>query len=197
MPLLPVLGILAGVLSVLDGVPYIRDVLRGTTRPHRGTWLIWSSLAIVALASQVAEGAEWSLVMVAAQALVTNLIFAFSIRRGEGGLAPLDITLIAIAALGVLGWLAFSQPVVATACVVGADLLGVALMLPKTWRDPGSETLSPYVLASAAGLLSAFAVGALELSLLLYPAYFFAGNGLIAAVVLVRTRRPGPGALRP
>ena len=50
MPLLPVLGILAGVLSVLDGVPYIRDVLRGTTRPHRGTWLIWSSLAIVALA---------------------------------------------------------------------------------------------------------------------------------------------------
>jgi hypothetical protein len=191
MPLLPILGILAGILSVLDAIPYIRDVLCGTTTPHRGTWLIWSSLALVAFASQVADGAEWSIVMVAAQALGTGTIFAFSIRRGEGGLSPLDITLVAIAAFGVAGWLVFSEPVVATACVVGADLLGVAMMLPKTWRDPASETLSTYTLASMAGLLSAFAVGAIELSLLLYPVYFFVGNGVIAAVVVLRTRALG------
>jgi hypothetical protein len=195
--ILPVLGILAGVLSVLDAVPYVRDVIRGTTRPHRGTWLIWSSLAVVALASQLADGAEWSIVMVAGQALATGLIFLYSIRCGEGGLSPLDMTLIAIAALGVVGWLILSEPVVATACVVVADTLGVAMMLPKTWRDPASETLATYVLASAAGFLSMFAVGALELSLLLYPVYFFVANGLIAVVIVLRTRAVGPGGLRP
>jgi hypothetical protein len=197
MTILPVLGILAGILSVLDAVPYVRDVLRGTTRPHRGTWLIWSTLAVVALASQVADGAEWSIVMVAGQALATSLIFAFSIRRGEGGLSRSDITLIAIAALGVCGWLVFSEPVVATACVVVADTLGVAMMLPKTWRDPASETLSTYVLASAAGLLGTLAVGAIEVSLLLYPVYFFVANGLIAVMIVLRTRTVRPGSFRP
>jgi len=188
----PVLGTLAGILSVLDAVPCIRDVLRGATRPHRGTWLIWSSLAIVALASQLADGAEWSIVMVSAQAVATAVVFAFSIRRGEGGLSRLDLTMIAIAALGVGGWLFLSEPVVATACVVVADSLGVCLMLPKTWRDPSSETLATYVLASAAGFLSMFAVGALDASLLIYPIYFFVANGLIAVVMIGRAR-----ALRP
>ena len=41
MVVVPILGVLAGVASVVNTVPYIRDVLRGTTRPHRGTWLIW------------------------------------------------------------------------------------------------------------------------------------------------------------
>ena len=35
--------------------------LRGATRPHRGTWLIWSVLAIVVCLSQRADGASWSL----------------------------------------------------------------------------------------------------------------------------------------
>jgi hypothetical protein len=183
-----VCGLLAGLISVLDGVPYIRDVLRGTTRPHRGAWLIWSSLTIVALLSQLADGAGWSIVMVAAQAVATTLIFALSIPRGVGGLSRVDLTVLAVAALGVIGWSAFSEPVVATICVVLADTLGVCLMLPKTWRDPGSETVATYALASVSGFLSALAVGALEFALLLYPLYFFLANGLIALVIVGRTR---------
>jgi hypothetical protein len=192
MAIAAVLGILSGIVSVLDPLPYIRDVLRGTTRPHRGAWFIWSALATVALASQLADGAGWSVVMVAAQAFATGLIFAFSIRRGVGGFSPWDITLLTIAALGVVGWLVSSTPVVATACVVLADTIGVCLMLPKTWRDPRSETTSTFALASAAGCLSVLAVAELDASLLLYPVYFFLANGLIAVVIVARRRVAGP-----
>jgi hypothetical protein len=192
MEIAAVLGILSGIVSVLDPVPYIRDVLRGTTRPHRGAWFIWSALATVALASQLADGAGWSVVMVAAQAFATGLVFAFSIRRGVGGFSPWDITLLTIAALGVVGWLVSSTPVVATACVVLADMIGVSLMLPKTWRDPSSETTSTFALASAAGFLSLLAVAELDASLLLYPVYFFLANGLIAVVIVARRRVAGP-----
>jgi hypothetical protein len=99
---------------------------------------------------------------------------------------------VAIALLGVGGWFAFSTPVIATACVVFADTLGVALMLPKAWREPSSETLTTFALASAAGLLSALAVDALDASLLLYPLYFFVANGLIASVIFIRTGQSGP-----
>ena len=49
--------------------------------------------------------------------------------------------LLGIAALGIVGWQIADDPVIATCSVVVADLIGMALMLPKTYRSPGSETL--------------------------------------------------------
>jgi hypothetical protein len=72
---------------------------------------------------------------------------------------------------------------VATTCVVAADLIAAGMMVPKTWRDPGSETLSTFAWASLAGALSAAAVGALEPSLLLYPAYYCLVNGALALLI--------------
>ena len=58
------------------------------------------------------------------------------------------------------------EPIVATACVVAADLLGAAMMVPKTYRDPDSETL-PHSPWQGSGALAIGAVGTPELSLLL------------------------------
>ena len=41
-----------------------------------------------------------------------------------------------------------------------ADLVAAVMMLPKTWRDPQSETLSTFVLAAVSGALAVGAVGA-------------------------------------
>jgi hypothetical protein len=62
--------------------------------PNRGAWLIWSVLAIVVCLSQRADGAWWSLIMAAGQALLTGVIFVLSIRRGEGLSLP-DVLMIA------------------------------------------------------------------------------------------------------
>jgi hypothetical protein len=192
--LAPVLGVLAGVMSVADTIPYVRDVVRGTTRPHRGTWLIWGALAIVVVLAQRADGASWSLVMVGTDAVLTLLIFGLSIRRGVGGVTRGEVAMVGIAAVGVAGWAIADTPVVATAGVIAADLTGAVLMVPKTWRDPGSETLSTFVCASAAGLLAAGAVGALDLSLLVYPVYFCLVNGALALLIVVaRSRRARAG----
>ena len=176
----PVLGVLAVVVGIADTIPYVRDTLRGATRPHRGTWLIWSVLAIVVCLSQRADGASWSLLMAAAQAVLISLVFILAIRRGEGGVSAGDRILIAIAGGGVAGWMIAEEPMVATVCVVVADLIGATMMLPKTYRDPDSETLATYALASLGGALAAGAVGAPDVSLLLYPIYFGLVNGALA-----------------
>jgi hypothetical protein len=181
------LGLLAGLVAVADPIPYIRDTVRGRTRPHRGTWLIWSVLAIVAFLAQHADGAAWSLPMVGVQALLTTVILALALRRGEGGVSRGELLLIGIAGAGVVGWLSADEPLVATVCVVLADLIGVALMVPKTYRDPWSETFSTFAMASLSGALAVGAVGALDPSLLLYPVYYCVGNGAIA--LLIRWRR--------
>lgn len=181
--LAPVFGVLAAGVGVVDTIPYVRDILRGSTRPHRGTWLIWGVLAVVVCLSQRADGATWSLVMAGAQAVLTGLIFALAIRMGEGGLSRADAILIAIAGGGVAGWIIVDEPIVATVCVIAADLIAAAMMVPKVCRDPGSETLVTFALASVGGALAVGAVGTVDASLLCYPIYYCLVNAAIALLI--------------
>jgi hypothetical protein len=183
----PMLGVLAGLLGVANMVPYVRDTIRGATRPHRGTWLIWGSLAIVVWLSQRADGASWSLMLASGQVVLNGIVVLLAIRRGEGGMSVAEAAMLGLAGGGVIGWIVADQPIVAIACVIAADLVATALMAPKTYRDPGSETLVTYAGASLAGALAAGAVGAVDVSLLLYPVYYCLVNITIA--ILISHRR--------
>jgi hypothetical protein len=184
--LAPAFGVTAAVIGLADMVPYVRDTVCRSTRPHRGTWLIWTVLAVVVSLSQRADGGSWSVLMAVAQAATNGAVLALAIRLGTGGLTALDASLIALAGAGMGGWLLAGDPLMATACVVVADLVAAAMMVPKTWRDPGSETLSTFAGASLAGALSALAVATPDPSLLLYPAYYCLVNGALALLIVGR-----------
>ncbi|HEY2602081.1 MAG TPA: hypothetical protein VGI67_11030 [Thermoleophilaceae bacterium] len=179
----PSLGVLAALMSVANTFPYVRDTLRRTTRPHRGAWLIWSVLAIVACLSQWADGGSWSLVMCAVQALLDVLVLVLAVRLGEGGVSTGEKVAMGVAAAGVLGWIAADTPMVATSCVVVADLMGAVVMAPKAYHDPDSETLATFALASLGGAVATGAVGAADPSLLLYPIYFCLVNASISLLI--------------
>ena len=182
----PTLGILAALVGIAGNVPYIRDTLHRSTRPHQGTWLIWCVLAIVVCLSQRADGASWSLLMAGTHVVLNAAILVLAIRLGTGGLAATDRALITLAGAGVTGWLIADEPLVATACVVAADMIAAAMMMPKTYRDPGSETLSTFALASLGGALAAGSVAAIDPGLLLYPAYYCLVNGALALLIVHR-----------
>jgi hypothetical protein len=192
----PTLGMLAGVTGVLNTVPYVRDTVRRSTVPHRGTWLIWFVLAFVACLSQRADGASWSLVMCAVQVVMNGVVLALAIRLGVGGLSRGEAVPLSLATAGMAGWALADDPVAATASVVVADLAAFALMVPKSWRDPDSETLSTFAIASGGGALATLAVAAPDASLLLYPIYFCAANGGMALMLWWRRAAPDTAPLR-
>jgi hypothetical protein len=173
----------------LANLPYVRDVVRGTTRPHRGTWLIWCVLSVVVFASQRADAARWSLVLVGVQFLSTLIIAVLSVRRGEGGGTTIDVMLLGVAGLGVVGWWVAGDPTIATMCVVIADVVAVGLMIPKTYRDPSSETLSAFVLSLVSVLLAGVSVGSFNPRLLLYPAYLVVADLVVIVVIVTQRRR--------
>ncbi len=182
-------ALLAGLLGAAQSVPYLRDTVRRTTVPHRGSWLIWGVLEVIAVESQRADGARWSLFPLATQALGTCLVFALSLRLGSGGLSRVELGLIALAGAGVVGWLVADEPLIATTCVIAADFVAALMMVPKAWRDPGSETLSTFAVASIGGALTVAAVGSSSVALLAYPIYFMLVNAFLASVIGYRRGR--------
>jgi hypothetical protein len=187
-PMRAAFGVLAGILQLVAAAPYLRDILRGSTRPQRATWMIWTTLSLVVFASQWASGATWSLALTAGQALSCGAVFALAIRRGVGGVSPVELMLLGLAALGVVGWQVAGDPTVATCSVVAADLIAVALMLPKTYRQPGSETLATYAIGVVSTIFALAAVDSAAPSLLIYPLYILVADGVVVAVIVLRRR---------
>src|SRR5262249_29291423 len=114
-------GVLAGVLSLVSGIPYIRDILAGKTKPHRGSFLIWTVLGLIAFITQFAAGATWSLVLPVLDTLLIAAILALSIERGSGGVNRRDATGLALAAGGLVLWYFTKQPLTALLVTIGID----------------------------------------------------------------------------
>ena len=134
--IVPVLGVLAGAIGVADTIPYIRDILRGTTRPAPRDVAHLGRPGVVVCLSQRADGASWSLIMAATQARAHEPDLPARDRARRRRRSARELVMITIAGTGVIGWIVAGEPVVATACIVAADLIAAALMVPKTYRDP-------------------------------------------------------------
>ena len=184
-------GIVAGILQLVASAPYVRDILRGSTRPQRATWTIWTTLSFVVLASQWASGATWSLALVIGQTVACAVIFVLAMGRGVGGVSRVELALLGIAAIGIAGWQIADDPIIATCSVVVADLIGMALMLPKTYRNPGSETASTFAIGAVSTLFALAAIETLTPALALYPAYILVADAtLVTLIVLAAGHSP-------
>jgi hypothetical protein len=181
-------GILAGILPLIAAIPYISDILKGKTRPHRGSFLIWSVLGAIAFGSQAATGASWSLTLPAADTLATLIIFGLSIKYGMGGLNRRDVSALMVAGIGLVAWYYTHQPLVALLITIGIDAIGTLLTLLKTYAEPHTETFSSWFLAALSGLAAALAVEEASFVFLVYPLYILLANGTVSAVVWFRGR---------
>lgn len=197
------LGFASALLSIAAYLPYIRDVIRGRTRPQRASWLIWSVLGCIAFAAQWADGATHSLWFVGSQVAGTVTVFALAVLKGQGRyLTQMDTGALSLAAVGVLLWHLTETPATALAIVIAVSALGGALTVAKCLQDPGSETVSTWGMSWVAAGLGLMTLDRFEPILLAYPLYLMTlYTCFIAAIWVGRIRRqtavPVPVTIQP
>ena len=182
-------GILSGVLPIIGAYPYIRDILKHKTKPHRTSFLIWVVLDATAFASQLAKGATWSLIMPAIGTIEVLTSFILSLKYGVGGFAKKDIVALLLAGFGLILWYFTKEPLTALLIVIAIDVVGISLTILKTYEHPHTETFSTWLLSSIAGLFAAAAVGHLSFALLVYPLYISIANAGVCAAILLGRRK--------
>src|SRR5262245_54685241 len=187
--MLTLFGILSGILPALAGYPYIRDIFRHQTKPHRASFLIWTVLGGIAFFSQLAEGATWSLWLTGVDTAVVVIIFTLSLGYGSSGYTKRDIAALILAGCSLVLWYFTQQPVTALLIIIGIDAIGTTLTIIKAHEQPHTETFSSWLLSSLGGLFAMLAVGALSFDLLAYPAYVFMANGAIDVAIILGKRR--------
>jgi hypothetical protein len=178
-------AIISAITMLLAGPPYLIDILKGKTKPHRMTWLIWSVLGAIAFSSQLGLGAHWSLVYSALNAAGNLAVFLLSLKYGVGGWEKHDVVMLLTAIAGIAVSLVAKTPLYALVGVIVANFAGSILTIHKAYLTPSTETPITWFLLGTSSLFGVFAVGSLNIDLLLFPFYMtFSTYGIFVAQTL-------------
>jgi hypothetical protein len=151
---------------------YVRDTLKGSSKPNRMTFLIWAAGPFIGVAAGIAAGAAWwALLPVFLAGLGPFAILLSSFRNPAAywKLGRLDYACGALAVLALVLWGLTADPVTAIAFSILADALAAVPAVIKSWRYPETETGFTYFVALCN----------VSLGLLLAPSYTFSQAGFL------------------
>lgn len=177
------LGLLAGIIGVIGYAPYIRDILKGSTKPDRASWLIWTLEYAALFGAQLGVGAAESLWLVGLQLLGVVTICILSYWYGAGGFDRKN-TIVLLSVCVVLAIWYFTRSADLTVILlVAVEAVGAVLTMRKVYKQPGSETLVMWALIAVAGGIGIVAVGSSAAAILyVYPVVLITmGLGIVGA----------------
>lgn len=143
-PVAVYLTIPLGLLSVFF---YMRDMVRGTARPNRVSFLLWSLAPLIGAALSFRHGAGLGTLPVFLAGLnpLLILIFSFIKKGGYWKLGILDYVCGLLALVALAFWLLINAPVPAVIFAIFSDALACVPTLVKSWKEPTSEPWLFYV----------------------------------------------------
>ena len=180
------LAAIATIIGLLGYIPYIYDTIKGKTRPHVFSWLIWTFLSGIAFLAQVSRGAgtgAWATGVTSLACLVITLI---SLKYGEKDIKLFDKLSLVGAGIAVLIWIITTSPLFTIIIITTIDFCGFLPSFRKAFRKPFEETLSQYVFASIKWVLSLVALESITLTTALFPSALSLFNFIFVIMLVFR-----------
>lgn len=179
----------SGVLEIVCIYPYIRDILKRTTKPNITTWLTWTILSTIASFALVAAGENRSAFFSGMLALQTGSVVVLGLKFGYAKYSTFDYVCQVGAVIGLLLWWIFNSPSLAIYAAVIIDFIGALPTVRHSILKPQEETASSYTLSALSALLAIFALTEYNLNSLVYALYILVIDGTIATILIIKQRK--------
>ena len=179
------IGIIAVALGIIGAIPYIRHIFRGKTKPHLFSNIIWAVVTTLAFFGQTAGGAGPGAWTTGVMAIITTVFMVLSIKYGTKDITKTDVFFLVIGLLAIIPWWLTDDPTISVVIATIIDVCGFSPTIRKTINDPGSETLSSWVLNCIRHGLSLFALTQFTTVTYIYPLALFLMN-IITVYIIVR-----------
>lgn len=186
-----ILAITASVIIVFSVAPYIIDIIRGKSRPNIVSWFTWSLLTSIAMAAAFADHEPRTALLLLGETTGTLLVAVSGLKYGYAKLSLFDGLCQAGAITGLILWLVFNSPTVATIAVITVDMLAALPTLKHSWVNPQEETWQTYMLVVIASVLTIASLPHYSINSATFPFYYLLGNGGLMAIVVFRRLRKG------
>lgn len=180
---------IAIVLTFVAFIPYVRSILRGQTKPHVFSWLIWGLASVIVFLAQLAEGAgigAWSIGISGVLALY--IAFLAYQHQADGGITRPDWVFFFLAMASLPLWYLTRNPFWAVIILTLVDTLGFGPTFRKAYRAPYEEQLLLYIFMTLSNLTSIAALERYTWTTILFPAVVSANCVIFIAIVMIRRK---------
>ncbi len=185
---LPYLVFVGGTVQLIGAYSYIRDTIRGKTKPNRITWLLWSIAPFIGSAAAFASGVRWAVIPVFMSGFgpLTVFISSFVNKNSYWKLERFDYLCGFLSLLALILWGITKMPIIAIIFAIASDLLAGVPTILKSWKYPETENAAPFTTGLLASISSFAAVKMWNFSSIGFPIYLTLMNGLIAIIIYRR-----------
>lgn len=156
------IGQIAGVMALVQAIPYIVSTLNGHTKPERMTYFIFLVVDTLTIASYIAIGARSTIWVGLAYVLTGLTIFLLSLKYGMGGFSKLDIMCLLFALAGVVVWAMTDSALSALCLSIFATKVGYLPTIKKAYFYPETENTLSWTMTAFTSMLNIFALTTLE-----------------------------------
>lgn len=183
MNMYEILGIAAGVFSLLGYIPYIFSTIRGSTRPNKATWIIWAVVGGLIAFSYMAEGDPNTIWLPLGYFIGPLIIAILSFWRGVSIWTKLDVVCLVIAGISIIPWLLLKDGTTTLFINVLIDATGAIPTLVKAYHEPETEDFTAWTIFLMGNTLQVFAISYWNIAAI-YPIYLVMLAGAMVAFIL-------------
>lgn len=177
---------LSSILTVASAIPYMIEIVRGSTKPRVVSWLTWSTLTAIASAAALVDGQYPTAILLLFATLETLLIVMLGWKHGDKKIGRFDAICLMVAMIGVLLWQIFNSPAIAVIATVSIDLIGGLPTMIHAWKKPYEETWLTFLLAFLGAVCTLLVIDSWRITAAMYPIYLVIINLLFTVIVLAR-----------
>lgn len=191
----PYIVILGAILNLLGSVQYIRNTLRGVTRPNRVSWFLWGVAPLIGVAAAWSDGVRWPLLPVFMAGFCPLLIFVASFCNKqaywESDWFDKTCAVLCVIALAYWAytryWTHLPEAALIVSLAIAADAFAAFPTIRKCWHHPDTETAFSFVMATLSAITSFLVIAEWKFAEWAFPAYL-TGLGITLCLIIFGRR---------
>lgn len=171
----------AAIINIVLTFSYIKQVLKGTVKPNRITWLMWSVAPLIATIAAITNGVGLSVFPVFMSGFTPLLVFIVSFfnKNSYWKLSRLDYYCGVMSLLALVVWYISKNPDYAIIFAIISDGLAAIPTVLKSWKYPHTESVLAFIGGLLLALSSFFAITTWNFSSLAFPVYLVVLNIIV------------------
>ena len=162
-------------LNLIGTFGYARDTIRGTTRPNRISWVMWTLAPLIAFAAEINKGVGLIALttFMAGFCPLVILVASFVNKKSVWKLTTFDFVCGFLSILGLSLWLITREGNIAIIFAILADGFAALPTISKSYSEPESESWFAFFAAAISAGIALLAVKAWTFANYAFPLYLF------------------------
>lgn len=181
------LVIFSAAISLSGAFAYIRDMMRGKSKPNLVTWGLWAFAPLIATGAALSANSDlWATVRIFMSGFGPLLVFvaALLVSQSYWKLSKFDYLCGFMSLIALGAWVIADEPILAILFAATADLFATIPTVLKAWEHPETETLYTYFVGLFTATIVIPAIPTWNIENAAFQVYLMVANIVLFFVVL-------------